>query len=217
LFSDGELFIIGRIKDLLIVYGRNHSPDDIEATIQQITRGCCVAIAVPDEGTEQLVAIIELKKRGESDEDAMHKLDNIKGEITSTISNSHGLGVADLVLVPPGSIPITTSGKVRRAAHPGCRPKFLLQGSGGDGEGKVTPVIEASIPAWRVSVQPPLRQFQPDHVRESPRRYRKLLGLGVADFVLVPPGSIPITTSGKARRAVCVERYRQGPFARLDV
>ena len=37
--SDGELFIIGRIKDLLIVYGRNHSPDDIEATIQEITRG----------------------------------------------------------------------------------------------------------------------------------------------------------------------------------
>ena len=43
--SDGELFIIGRIKDLLIVYGRNHSPDDIEATIQEITQGRCVAIA----------------------------------------------------------------------------------------------------------------------------------------------------------------------------
>ena len=116
MFSDGELFIIGRIKDLLIVYGRNHSPDDIEATIQQITRGRCVAIAVPDEGTEQLVAIIELKKRGESDEEVMHKFGVIKGEVTSAISNSHGLGVADLVLVPPGSIPITTSGKVRRAA-----------------------------------------------------------------------------------------------------
>ena len=48
-FSDGELFIIGRIKDLLIVYGRNHSPDDIEATIQEITGGRCAAIAVPDE------------------------------------------------------------------------------------------------------------------------------------------------------------------------
>lgn len=58
---DGELFIIGRIKDLLIVYGRNHSPDDIEATIQEITRGRCAAIAVPDEGTEKLVAIVELK------------------------------------------------------------------------------------------------------------------------------------------------------------
>lgn len=116
MFSDGELFIIGRIKDLLIVYGRYHSPDDIEATIQQITRGRCVAISVPDEGMEKLVAIIEFKNRGDSDEDAMHKLDNVKGEVTSPISNSHGLGVADLVLVQPGSIPITTSGKVRRAA-----------------------------------------------------------------------------------------------------
>ena len=65
-FFDGELFIIGRIKDLLIVYGRNHSPDDIEATIQEITGGRCAAIAVPDEGTEKLVVIIEVKKRGES-------------------------------------------------------------------------------------------------------------------------------------------------------
>jgi acyl-CoA synthetase (AMP-forming)/AMP-acid ligase II len=46
----------------------------------------------------------------------MHKLDNVKGEVTAAISNSHGLAVADLVLVSPGSIPITTSGKVRRAA-----------------------------------------------------------------------------------------------------
>ena len=49
-FSDGDMFIVGRIKDLLIVYGRNHSPDDIEATIQEITAGRCVAIAVPDIG-----------------------------------------------------------------------------------------------------------------------------------------------------------------------
>ncbi len=47
-FSDGKMFIIARIKDLLIVYGRNHSPDDIEATIQQITHGRCAAIAVPE-------------------------------------------------------------------------------------------------------------------------------------------------------------------------
>ena len=69
-FYDDELFIMGRIKDLLIVYGRNHSPDDIEATIQQITPGRCAAIAVPDDGAEKLVAIIELKKKSESDEEA---------------------------------------------------------------------------------------------------------------------------------------------------
>jgi fatty acid CoA ligase FadD28 len=114
--SNGELFIVGRIKDLLIVYGRNHSPDDIEATSQEITGGRVAAIAVPDEGSEQLVVIIEVKRRGASDEDVMDKFAVVKREVTSAISNSHGLGVADLVLVPPGSIPITTSGKVRRAA-----------------------------------------------------------------------------------------------------
>ncbi|MGE2722246.1 AMP-binding protein [Mycolicibacterium celeriflavum] len=115
-FFDDELFVIGRIKDLLIVYGRNHSPDDIEATIQEITRGRCAAIAVPDRQTEKLVVIVEAKKRGDSEQEAEEKLAAVKREVTSAISNSHGLSVADLVLVPPGSIPITTSGKVRRAA-----------------------------------------------------------------------------------------------------
>jgi len=114
-FSEGELFIIGRIKDLLIVYGRNHSPDDIEATIQEVTPGRCAAIAVPDRGVEKLVAIIELKKRGDSDEEATDRLRVVKREVTSAISKSHGLSVSDLVLVSPGSIPITTSGKIRRA------------------------------------------------------------------------------------------------------
>ena len=115
-FFDGELFVIGRMKDLLIVYGRNHSPDDIEATIREITPGRCAAMAVPDEGTEKLVVIIEFKVRGDSDEDAMNNLVAVKREVTSAISNSHGLAVADLILVAPGSIPITTSGKIRRAA-----------------------------------------------------------------------------------------------------
>lgn len=114
--SDSELFIIGRIKDLLIVYGRNHSPDDLEATIQSIAPGRCAAISVPDDDTEKLVAIIELKSRANSHEEAMEKLDVVKRKVTSAISNVHGLSVADLVVVEPGSIPITTSGKVRRAA-----------------------------------------------------------------------------------------------------
>jgi long-chain fatty acid adenylyltransferase FadD28 len=112
---DDELFVIGRIKDLLIVYGRNHSPDDIEATIQEITGGRCAAIAVADSHVEKLVVLIEVKKRGDSPEEVADKLTVVKREVTSAISNSHGLSVADLVLVSPGSIPITTSGKVRRA------------------------------------------------------------------------------------------------------
>ncbi len=112
--SDGELFMIGRTKDLLIVYGRNHCPDDLEGTIQSIAPGRCAAIAVPDKGTEKLVAIIELKNRaGPGTGDGF---DVVKRKVTSAISDVHGVSVADLVVVAPGSIPITTSGKVRRAA-----------------------------------------------------------------------------------------------------
>jgi fatty acid CoA ligase FadD28 len=114
--SDGELFIVGRIKDLLIVYGRNHSPDDLEATIQTIAPGRCAAISVPDDDTERLVAIIELKNRAGTNGDARDDLDVVKRKVTSAISNVHGLSIADLVVVEPGSIPITTSGKVKRAA-----------------------------------------------------------------------------------------------------
>ena len=64
--SEGELFIVGRIKDLLIIRGRNHYPEDIEATVQEITGGRVAAISVPVNSTEKLVTVIELKKRGDS-------------------------------------------------------------------------------------------------------------------------------------------------------
>lgn len=114
--TQGALFIVGRIKDLLIVYGRNHSPDDIEATSQEISGGRVAAIAVPDAGIEQLVIIAEVRSRGDSAVEVRDHLAAVNREVTSAISSRHGLAVADVVLVAPGSIPITTSGKVRRAA-----------------------------------------------------------------------------------------------------
>lgn len=121
---DGELFIVGRMKDLLIVYGRNHYPEDIESTVQAITGGRVAAIAVPVDETEKLVTIIELKNRGDSGEHGQHGLDALKNDVTAAISDSHGLNVADLVLVAPGSIPTTTSGKIRRAA---CVERYRRQ------------------------------------------------------------------------------------------
>ncbi|PEG32881.1 acyl-CoA synthetase, partial [Mycolicibacterium agri] len=114
--TDGELFIVGRIKDLLIVYGRNHSPDDIEATTQEISKGRVAAIAVPrdTDGVEELVVIIETKPRGDTDEAIATHYQTLKRDVTSAISNTHGLAAADIVVVPPGALPITTSGKVRR-------------------------------------------------------------------------------------------------------
>jgi long chain fatty acid CoA FadD26 len=80
---------------------------------------------VPDDITEQLVAIIELKGHGKSEEEALVRLRSVKRKVTSAISKSHSLRVADLVLVSPGSIPITTSGKVRRSA---CIERYQTEG-----------------------------------------------------------------------------------------
>jgi len=109
--SEGELFIVGRIKDMLIVRGRNHYSEDIEATVQQITRGRVAAIAVADEQTETLVTIVELKQRAD-----IAELSELKNDLIAAISRAHGLQVADIVLVEPGAIPTTTSGKIRRSA-----------------------------------------------------------------------------------------------------
>lgn len=106
--SDGELFIMGRLKDLLIVDGRNHYPEDIEATIREITGGRVAAIAVEDDASENLVAIVELKPAPQ--------LSAVKHEVADAVWKLHNLRVDDLVLVSPGSIPITTSGKIRRAS-----------------------------------------------------------------------------------------------------
>lgn len=109
--SEGDLFIVGRIKDMLIVRGRNHYSEDIEETVREITRGRVAAIAVADEHHEKLVTIVEVKKRDDG-----HQLDGMKTDVTAAISRAHGLQVTDIVLVAPGSIPTTTSGKIRRSA-----------------------------------------------------------------------------------------------------
>lgn len=113
---EGELFIVGRIKDLLIIRGRNHYPEDIEAAVHEVTGGRVAAISVPVNDTEKLVTVIELKERDNTNEEAMHWLTCVKSDVTSAISNAHGVNVGDVVLVSPGSIPTTTSGKIQRAA-----------------------------------------------------------------------------------------------------
>lgn len=107
---DGQLYIIGRMKDLLIVDGRNHYPDDIKATVSKITGGRVAAISVADGVDEQLVVVAETKAK---DVEALREL---KPQVTAAISKAHGVRVADLVLVGGSSIPVTTSGKVRRSA-----------------------------------------------------------------------------------------------------
>ena len=114
--SDGEFFVVGRIKDMLIIDGRNHYPDDIEQTVQEVSHGRVVAIAVPDDNTERLVTIVEYKQRGGDEMEASERYRRIKQQVRSAVSDAHSVRVADVVLVGAGSIPITTSGKIRRSA-----------------------------------------------------------------------------------------------------
>lgn len=120
---EGELLVVGRIKDMLIVDGRNHYPDDIEATVQELTGGRVAAIPVSGEGREQLAVIAELKSRGTPEEETQ-RLADLKRDVAAAVSRSHGVRVADLVLVAPGSLPITTSGKIRRST---CAERYQSQ------------------------------------------------------------------------------------------
>lgn len=111
----GELFITGRIKDLIIVRGVNHYPQDIEHTAQAtascLRPGFGAAFAVADaKGAERVVIVQEVERSHRLRIDA----DEVAAGIREAVAEEHGLFVQDVVLVRPGSIPMTTSGKIRR-------------------------------------------------------------------------------------------------------
>jgi acyl-CoA synthetase (AMP-forming)/AMP-acid ligase II len=120
--QDGELFVTGRIKDVIIIRGQNHYPQDIELTVEKshpsLRIGCCAAFAVEFQGSERLVIVVEVERS------YLKKLDvqEVVGSIKQAVVTQHGLDIFAAVLVKTGSIPKTSSGKIRRHA---CRAEFL--------------------------------------------------------------------------------------------
>ena len=140
-FFEGDLYITGRVKDLVIIDGRNHYPQDLEYSAQEASRalraGYVAAFSVPanqlppavfnnthsglkfepDNTSEQLVIIGERAP-------GAHKLDHqpIADDIRAAIAVRHGVTVRDVLLVPAGSIPRTSSGKIGRRA---CRNAYI--------------------------------------------------------------------------------------------
>ncbi|MFF0489252.1 long-chain-fatty-acid--AMP ligase FadD32 [Nocardia sp. NPDC003482] len=141
-YIDGELYITGRVKDLVIVDGRNHYPQDLEYSAQEASKllrpGFVAAFSVPanqlpaevfaqdshsglsfdpDDSSEQLVIVAE---RGPG----AHKADPvpIADAVRAAIAQRHGVTVRDVLLVPAGSIPRTSSGKIARRA---CKAAYL--------------------------------------------------------------------------------------------
>jgi fatty acid CoA ligase FadD32 len=140
-YHDGELYITGRVKDLVIIDGRNHYPQDVEYSAQESTKalrtGFVAAFSVPanqlpaevfenahsglrrdpDDTSEQLVIVGERAP-------GAHKLDMgpIADDIRAAVAVRHGVTVRDVLLTAAGAIPRTSSGKIGRRA---CRTAYL--------------------------------------------------------------------------------------------
>jgi acyl transferase domain-containing protein/acyl-CoA synthetase (AMP-forming)/AMP-acid ligase II/pimeloyl-ACP methyl ester carboxylesterase/acyl carrier protein len=118
----GELYITGRLKDLIIIRGRNHYPQDIELTVDTchpaIRQGSGAAVAVEIDGEERLVIVQEIQRS------YLRNLDvtEVTAAIRRAVIQHHELPPTAIILLKTGSIPKTSSGKIQRHA---CKAGFL--------------------------------------------------------------------------------------------
>ncbi len=133
---DGELFVTGRLKDLIIIRGVNYYPQDIEQTVEQChahLRPAGGAAFVDDrDGTERLVVVQEVVRRRNLNFESVFR------EIRKSVASGHDLALDAIVLLKAGSIPKTSSGKIQRHA---CKAGYL----GG---------TLAAVAQWRASSDP---------------------------------------------------------------
>jgi natural product biosynthesis luciferase-like monooxygenase protein len=119
LLQNGELFITGRLKDLIIMRGLNHYPQDIERTVERshpgLRPGCGAAFSVEVDGEERLVVVHEIDRN-------QAEFVAIIDRVRRAVIEEHELQLYATVLIRPGSLPKTSSGKIQRRA---CRAAFL--------------------------------------------------------------------------------------------
>jgi len=111
--ADGEIYVTGRVKDIIIKGGRNLYPHEVEelaTRAEGVRKGCVVAFGLNDQasGTEKLVVVAETREQ-----DAARRA-AIAAKVTEQVSQGLGLPPDRVELIPPGSIPKTSSGKLRR-------------------------------------------------------------------------------------------------------
>ncbi len=115
---DGELYVTGRLKDLVIVAGVNHYPHDIEWTVQscapELRRDHCAAFAISNDGVDDLIVIAEPDAAPEA-------WDAVLRRVRAAIAEAHDVDPLAIVIVRRGTIPKTSSGKLQRSA---CRQAY---------------------------------------------------------------------------------------------
>ncbi len=117
---DGELFVTGRLKDLIILRGVNYYPQDIELTVQRchprLRADCGAAFALEKGGREQLVLVFEVERHKQG------QFGEVVQAIRRAVACEHDLNVEAIVLIRAGTVPKTSSGKIQRHA---CRQSYL--------------------------------------------------------------------------------------------
>jgi len=123
--QDGELFVTGRLKDLIIIRGRNHYPQDIELTVErshpalQVGSGAAFSVDASEGRGERLVVVQELARQARNAD-----VGEVARAVRQAVAEQHELQVSAVVLLKPGHIPRTSSGKIQRHA---CRAGFLAE------------------------------------------------------------------------------------------
>lgn len=115
---DGELYVTGRIKDLIIVRGHNHYPQDVEHTVELasdlVRSGCVAAFSEADDNDAKLVVVAEVQRVWVDAAPSADDVARVSATIRGAVKAAHELTVARVVFVAPQSVPKTSSGKVQR-------------------------------------------------------------------------------------------------------
>jgi acyl-CoA synthetase (AMP-forming)/AMP-acid ligase II len=122
----GELFVTGRLKDLIIIRGRNLYPQDIELTVERshpaLRPGCGAAFSIDLGDEERLVVVHEHERLANDSPLDLNSVEAIAEAIRRAVAEQHEAQVQQVVLLRAGSIPKTSSGKIQRRA---CRAALL--------------------------------------------------------------------------------------------